>query len=485
MRACCVTEIASALDRPSPSSRRALQHRDHVLDHGRDRRGLVGRPAARRGLPQDLVEARRPVARAVARELAHAQVRVGRDGGVERPARRLGRRRVVGPVEEQVEAAGDHERLLRREAALGEHRPDRAPHVPLAGQRPVALHAHARGRGPHAPAEERHVAPERLDVLVALAGLEQRVPGLVPGAVAPGRRQRLVEAALEHEVLPAGRQAVVVGGAAALGHVHAPGRRALGLGLVVLVVVEARPEAGVGRGGGAARGWRLRGRAPLAVGRRRRAPLDQLVAALVDQRVVRQVDEPHLGPDLARGLHDHVLGRVGQERVPGREAGRDVGRRAHDAREAEHVLVVAVHGVDRDGRLRLRVDDVLDQVVGLGRPLDQDDLRPAGADRVADEAGGGGRVVPHGEPVERVAQERVDAVVEGDLVEELVRRVGAARGGRVEDGGLLPPGHARAPSWRGPWWRRRGTPSSWRPWRASWPRPPGTPRARSRRPGPP
>ena len=97
--------------------------------------------------------------------------------------------------------------------------------------------------------------------------------------------------------------------------------------------------------------------------------------------MVRQIDKHHLGPERRGRLQRYILGRIRGERIPDGEPRRDVRRRAVDAVEAEHVVVVAVRGVDRHRRLGLRIDDERDEVVRLVRSFDEDDLRLAAFQR--------------------------------------------------------------------------------------------------------
>jgi hypothetical protein len=90
---------------------------------------------------------------------------------------------------------------------------------------------------------------------------------------------------------------------------------------------------------------------------------------------------------------------------------------AGDAGEAEHVVVVAIRRIDGDRRPGLVVLDVLDQLGRLGGALDEDDLRPTGAQRLGEPTRGGGRVVADGEPVQRLAEHLQGGCLDGGRVE--------------------------------------------------------------------
>jgi hypothetical protein len=85
-----------------------------------------------------------------------------------------------------VEAAAHDDRVLGLQLLLGQGGGDRPPHVGLAGDRAVALHAVARGRRAHGGAEVGEVAAKLVGVRVASADLEEGVPALGPRAVARG-----------------------------------------------------------------------------------------------------------------------------------------------------------------------------------------------------------------------------------------------------------------------------------------------------------
>ncbi len=179
-----------------------------------------------------------------------------------------------------------------------------------------------------------------------------------------------------------------------------------------------RPEAG---GLGQVLVEPARGDEPVVVrGRRRELWRPFVDPVRADLGVMRQVDEHRLGAEGLGRLHRDIFGRIDRQRIPRRELGGDVRRGAEAPVEAEHVVVVAIGRVDRDRRLGLPVDDVADQVVRLGRPLDEHDLRLSRLEGDAEEPGDGRRVVADREPVERLGEHRLDPPSDGGRVEARV-----------------------------------------------------------------
>jgi hypothetical protein len=58
------------------------------------------------------------------------------------------------------------------------------------------------------------------------------------------------------------------------------------------------------------------------------------------------------------------------------------------------------------------VQQVLDQMIRLGRAFDEDDLRLAFLERGLDEPGGDRRMVPHRQPVEVLGENRRDPLLQ-------------------------------------------------------------------------
>ncbi len=76
---------------------------------------------------------------------------------------------------------------------------------------------------------------------------------------------------------------------------------------------------------------------------------------LFDERVVRQIDEHNLGTKFLRHAQREVLWRISRHRIPDREPRGDIRRGASNAVEFQHIVVIAIGRVDRDGRLRFAI----------------------------------------------------------------------------------------------------------------------------------
>ena len=223
------------------------------------------------------------------------------------PAAGAGGGCVVVAVEEQVEAAADDHRLARARVSRSASVSRIVLHMKRSrSQRAVGDDALGSAVARTAAQKVGQLAAKRLVVARRAADLEERVPGLVPAAVSGGRGERLVEPALAAMSTCRPAAACSVGPRG--------------------VVLRACGSPSWHRGHECGRSMKH-----------------------------------DLRPDRRRRLHRHVLGRVRQQRIPDGEPRRDVRRRARDAGEPEHVVVVAERRVDRDRRLGLRVDDVRDR----------------------------------------------------------------------------------------------------------------------------
>src|SRR6185436_15379599 len=86
------------------------------------------------------------------------------------------------------------------------------------------------------------------------------------------------------------------------------------------------------------------------------------------------------------------------------ETRRNIRRSTLDSGKAQCVVVVTITAIDRNRRLGLAVDDILNHLLRFSRTFDENNLRLSRTDRFVNEMRRGRRMMTHRKPIERIAE---------------------------------------------------------------------------------